>query len=245
MGIVKMELGDYAQARRLLEEALHFFEESGPESERLVVLWELAYLAIRMGQFKEAEENLERVRRLARANGTADWRALAVSTALMGLLFYYRHEDGQALAYFEEADGYFQKYRQPVDEARYLLLPKATILLDQGEREAAEILLNRVRPLQTRSGDNPIVLRLRLLEARIAHTGGRSQAAREILASLEAHPERPSDPALIQYELFQVTRSREHAELALTLFEKLAADTPDVRYQERSRELALFLNTAD
>jgi tetratricopeptide (TPR) repeat protein len=243
VGVVKIEVGDYGEARRQLEEALHFFEESGPESELLVVLWELARLAARTGHFSEAEANLERVRQLARGGENPNWRALPISTALLARLYHYRGQEAQALTYFEEAKEYFEHYRQPFDEARFLLLPKAALWVGQNKLEAAQGLIEQIRPLQ--AGDSAIVLNSMLLEVRIAHAGGRMEDARAILASLVPHPERPSDPALIQYELFHLKRNRQEAELALSLFKNLTAKTPDISYQEQLQELELFLETAD
>ena len=243
IGVVHIELGDYQTAGQYLEEALHFYEENSPQFPLLVTLWEQAHLFIRTGQFELAETNLKRVREIAQNDSPGQLRTLAISTSLLGLLHKYRKENDRALAYFEEATSYFQDYRNPIDEARYALLPMASLLVEQGKLDTAETLLAKIRPLQERLNKNPIVLEMNILQARIEHARGHTHTARKILADIIPNEERPSDPAAIQYEQWRLTQSKTNAQKALSLYEKLVTTSPNIIFLQRVNELEKFLQS--
>ncbi len=237
IGVVQIERGNYRLSYQVLGEAIGFFEEANLESELLVLSWELSHLLIRMGRFMEAETNLTRVLRLGRKEGKSNVRALAIGTGLMGLLYQYMGDGERALSYFEEAGGYFQTYKRPIDEARYMLLPMGMALVEQERLDEARRLLERVRPLEAKVGMNPIVLGMAVLEARVEFAAGRRKQALEILNRARGNEERPMDAAVLAYERWRVSGGRADGEGALTLHKSLAAQIPDVLLRERLKHL--------
>jgi predicted ATPase/DNA-binding CsgD family transcriptional regulator len=229
-GEVLLSLDEYDGARDCLERAGRFYHEAGMgwlESEN----WgRLAWLLINRGEYERGRTALDNCLALAPSE---DQEAVAMVQSLLAEIARQSGNQEQAAAYLDRAAEVFRSARRPVTVARFALVPRATLLLEQGEITAAANALAEVEPYLVQAGRNPVVFASRLLQAKIRAAEGNHAEARQQLVALLATKLRPAEQAEALEELWRLAGDEEHGRRALALYEQLAAGCPNVNYQHR------------
>ena len=238
-----LALGRYDQAHRCYGQALDYFQETGMTWRECEIQWRLGQLYLCLGDDQQAQQAL--CNSLALPGAEEDPEALAIAHGLLGMMHHRQGNGPQALEHFDIAIALFPQARRSLTLATLAHLPKATLLLERGEIEAAQALLDDVQPLLAQQiGRHPIRFESQLLQTRIALACGDRANARQQLEKLLAESERPAEQAAVHYELWRIAgdgvcdrQSREHGETALRLYADLEGKTPDVVYQARLQAL--------
>lgn len=227
-GEILLSLDDYEGARDCLERAGRFYHEAGQgwlESENW---WRLAWLLTQTGEYEPARVALDNCLTLAPAE---DPESKAMVHSLLAEIARQQGDREQAAAYLDRAAEVFQSARRPVTVARFALIPRAQLLLEQGEIAAATKALDEVGPFLTQAGRNPVVFASHLLRAKITAAEGNPAEAQQQLAALLAMNLRPAEQAEAHEAMWHLTGDEQHGRQALSLYQQLAARCPNLAYQ--------------
>jgi predicted ATPase/DNA-binding CsgD family transcriptional regulator len=227
-GEILLSLDAYEGARDCLEQAGRFYHEAGMgwlESENL---WRQAWLLTDTGKYEQAQAALDGCLALA---PPGDAEAVAMAHSLLAEIARQLSDQEQAMAYLDQAAAAFQAARRPVTVARFVLIPRADLLLERGEIGAAAEALAQVEPYLVQAGRNPVVFASRLLEAKITAARGNQAEAQRQLAELLSTKLRLVEEAAVYYELWNVSGDGEYGREAFGRYERLAAGSPNLAYR--------------
>lgn len=239
-GEVHLALDEYDEARRCFQRAIRFFHETDISLLESENLWRLGWLLINTGEYEQAQTALEGCHALAPVEENPEF--FAIAHGLLALTAWKLGDREQGLAYFDQAAEAFKGVRRSLTVARFAVIPKAKLLLEQGEIAAAEKTLSELQPFLDEAGRNPIVFESRLLQAKITAAQGRHSAAQQQLEELCAANLRPAEQAAVHYELWCLTGDAEHGRQALTHYQQLIAHAPNLTYRQRHTTLAKEFN---
>jgi tetratricopeptide (TPR) repeat protein len=228
-GEVHLALDEYDEARECFQRAGHFFHDAGKRWLESENLWRLGWLLLNTGEYEQARASLNDCLTVA----SEDPESFAMGNSLLAEIERQLDNREQAMAHLDWAAEAFQAVRRHLTVARFAILPKATLLLEQGKIAAAETTLAEVWPLLGEAGRNPIVFASRLLQAQITAAYSNRLGAQQQLDDLLSTNLRPAEQAAAHYELWHLTNDEEHGRQALALYEQLAAHCPNRTYHDR------------
>lgn len=234
-GEVHLALDQYDLARHCFQEAGRFFHGLGMRWLESENQWRLGWLLINTGDYEQAQAVLNDCLILAPEEENPE--AFAIAYSLLAQIAWQLGDLEQALAHFDRAAVAFQAVRRQHTVARFAMIPRATLLLEQGHLAAAETALAEVWPLLGEVGRNPIVFESRLLQAKLTAAQGDPAGASQQLTQLLTGNLRPAEQAAAHYELWRLTKDEAHGRYALAHYQHLAAHCPNLTYQQRRATL--------
>jgi predicted ATPase len=240
-GEAHLNLGEYREARHCFEEAQRYFKDVDAPILESENLWRLAAVHIRMGQFDHARTFLERCLELTPKERDAE--TFSFASSFLAQTYWRQGMHDKAAVYFEQAAVSYDEVRRRLGLAEFVNIPRALFALEQGNIDSAETIHQEMQPYLENAGRNPTIFLSKLLEGQIAAAKGNNDRAREIFESLLGTEIRPYQEAAVYYELWQLTAEDHYAREARTLYQHLAAHTPDTSYQTRLQTLQSHLST--
>jgi predicted ATPase len=234
-GEVHLALDEYDEARECFEQAIDFFDESETRLLKSENLWRLGWLLVNTGEYEQARHALNECLALTLLEDNPEF--FAIANGLLAVAAWRLGDVQEALACFDQAAEALAGVRRLLTVARFTVIPRAALLLEQGDAKAADEIIEELRPFLGEAGRNPIVLECRLLEAKIMDAFGRHDEAQQQLEQLLALNLRPAEEAAACYELWRLADNEEYGRQALALYRKLAAASPNVFYQQQLAKL--------
>lgn len=234
-GELHLNLGEYHEARRCFDEAQRFFEKTGATLLEGENLWRLGKLYLDWGEYGPVQRLLERC--LMLSPKSKDVETFAFAGGLLAQFYWRQGDISQAINYFDEAAVPYNQVRRPLELAEFVHLPRAFLLLEQGEITTAVHSAQEAAPWLQNAGRHPALFISRLLQAKITAAQGNQAEAGQQLEQLLKGPLRPSEQAAAHYELWHMTRKAEHGRRAIELYQELTTKTPKLIYRQRLQEL--------
>ena len=117
------------------------------------------------------------------------------------------------------------------------LYEKGLVLLEKGEYEQIEVLLEEVKPLSQSLGNQDLIFNVCQLEIQLLIRQGKKEKALTLIEKLLKKHFAGSERAAILFLQQQVTLNPAVRDEALALFENLYAATPKFLYQQRINAL--------
>lgn len=234
LGLLYVGRGDYEGARQAFETALTYVLDNEQRLEEGWIRNNLGRLELVMGRFDAAENQFRCA--LAALEAVEYPRDTAVTHGNLGTLWARRGQMDEALAAYDQAIAELRETRSQYYLSRFLL-EKGSLMLDAGKLPAAEPLIVEGRALAGRVGSTLAIFEADLLLARIAYVSGHEDEAVERLQTLLDEASSEAEKAAVHYELWKMGTGRTHARRAFDQYRRLAAQTPDIVYKQRLREL--------
>lgn len=228
LALVYRELGKYDLALACNQQDLDSSRERGNRHHIAVVLGNRGAIHEEQGDLDQAQFHTEQALQIEEELGNR-WEA-ARHRASLGAIRRKKGDSHQALVQYDAA--------LPVLRAReslyYVVLPllgKAEVLYDLLEFDAAREHNQEAFALAVEQGRKDMILRSRILAAKIDFALGRRDNARQQLAKLLAETHDSAAQASLHYELWRMGRDQRHAQAAITLYRQLQRVRPRLEYQ--------------
>lgn len=238
-GEIHLALDEFDEARHCFQQIVEYFHETDSHLINSENLWRLGWLLIDIGDYEQAQTALEKCIVLSPIEENPEF--FAIAHGLLAVAAWQLGNIPQALAHFDRAAEALENVRRYLTVARFAMLPRAALLLERGEIEAAETILAELRPFLEEAGSSPTVVESRLLQARITAARRAPAEARQQLAQLLALDLRPAEQAAVHYEIWHLAHDQEHGRLALNLYQQLAARSPRLIYHQHLAHLRAAL----
>ena len=232
MGEAHLALDEYDKARDCLERAGQYYREVGMRWLESENLWRIGWLLVNTGEYAQAQTALNEC--LALATEKEDPESFVIAHGLLGTIAWRLGHGDEAMTHFYLASAAFEAIRRHLTVARFVLMPHATLLLEQGKIAAAERALTEMRPLlKGDTGRNPVFVESRLLHARISFAQEDREGGRRTLENLVNGRWRPVEKAAVHYEWWLLEDDESHGRQALALYQQLASRSPNITYHNR------------
>lgn len=192
------------------------------------------------GEYKQAQTSLTDC--LALAPEAENPESFAIAHGLLAEIAWQLGNSEQALAYLDRAAQAFKSVRRQFTVARFCIILRATILLEQNQISAATAVLDELWPLLGEAGRNPIVFESHLLQAKITAANVNQAESQQQMVHLLAEDLRPAERAAATFELWQLDKDTEHGRQSLAHYQQLAAQSPRLLYHHRLNTLATALH---
>lgn len=232
MGEAHLALDEYDKARDCLERAGQYYREAGMRWLESENLWRIGWLRVNIGEYGPAQAALNDC--LALAAEKEDLDSFVIAHGLLGTMAWRLNHEDEAMAHFDLASASFEAIRRHLTVACHVLLPRATLLLEQGNMAAAERALTEMQPLlQSDTGRNPIFVESQLLHARISIAQEDHDGGRLTLENLVDGRWRPPEKAAVHYQWWLLEGDEGHGRQAHALYKQLASRSPNISYHNR------------
>ncbi len=231
-GEVHLALDEYDEARRCFQRAGRFFHEAGMKWLESENLWRMGQLLIYTGEYERAHSTLDEC--LALTPQDENPETFDIAHGLLAEIAWRSGHLEQALAHFDRAIEMYHAVRRHLTVARFVLLPRAALLLELGDVAVAEQTVVEIQPLLKGGiGRNPILFESQLLEAKISFAQGNMTAAQQRLANLLDGRLRPVEEAAVHYEWWRMDGDVAHGRAAAECYQALLDHAANVVYQQR------------
>lgn len=239
IGRIYFALGDYAEARNCYAKALERVQESGLLRQyEAGFLTSIGLLDMAEGHYEKAEKQFKQA--LETVIDLEPPKEIAATLGALADLYLQTDRLEEALEHYDQAITTLRQVDEKSEMAP-LMVRKATALLERGELDQAEGLVNEGLNIAHNARRRSTIFKAQLLGARLAHIRGRTADAKRQLDALLSEFTEPPDQAEANYEGWKMEGDRTYAEQALKLYQSLAARTPNVVYRQRRDELQAAL----
>jgi tetratricopeptide (TPR) repeat protein len=180
LGSVQQDLGEYLEAERSYLRALELSSRNEGDTERLVLLNNLATLYLESAQYEKGGRVREQLEKLTPAILEEHPRAAAIFLNVAGSLEHARHRDREAETYYVRSLELFHKTMGPISvDAAVVKTNLGGIRLEAGQYQAAADLFQQaIQEIETASNpENPALIRPLINAARSENLAGHPSAA--------------------------------------------------------------------
>jgi tetratricopeptide (TPR) repeat protein len=180
LGSVQQDLGEYVEAERSYLRALELSSRSAGDTERLVLLNNLATLYLESAQYEKGSRVREQLEKLTPAILEEQPRAAAILLNVAGSLEHARNRDREAETYYVRSLELFHRTMGPISvDAAVVKINLGGLRLEAGQYQAATDLFQQaIHEIETASNPgNPALIRPLINAARSENLSGHPNLA--------------------------------------------------------------------
>lgn len=237
MGSTYLALGDWTNALLYLEKAMQLSIQLGRKSSVADSLLALAPILVQTGEYVMARRRYQEALVLYQELGVTD--GIALCYMHIGVVEQRLNRLPAAVANLDQALMLFATLKHSA-YFPYCLLVRAEIAFEQSDNGAATSFCQQCAQTiaaypsdQQIWSDTDIKFRLHLLQAKLLHGSGQTNAAFQQLDHLRQADQTLSQQAQLYFTLWQLTHAAEHGQAALQRYTQLYAQWSSQLYRER------------
>ncbi len=233
MGWVYLLLGDHQKATDCWGNQVIYAKKYGDRHSLGIASGNLSAVYISQGLYKKAMEGTQLRIKIAREMG--DKKGLCVGYGYLANIYKMETEYENADLAFVQAIDLAKEIGLKFYAAVYLF-ERGELFYEIGEIYKAEKYCSDSLEIALAINKKDTIFRCRLLQAKLAAVKDRAEGIR-LIRGLLAEAGQPDQQAVINYELFKLTRDDQCRKEALELYTQLYEKTPDIDYKKKMEEL--------
>jgi len=239
MGVVYQEVkGDYDRAMTWFQKSLQIFEDIGEKLEMSKVLNNIGECHRSQGNYDDAMVYYDQALKINEELGCK--LEISIDFENIGLVYMAKGDYITAIECFDRAI----TIGRELESKFYLcscLIDKANALFSLQHYDEAQALSAEGLRIAEEIEDPEYTFKGKVLSAKIAFAMGNKDALCRFETMLQ-QTEDDVEIATIHYELGKMNHNEDHWQIALNLYQRLYATTPNIEYKRRIEEMQNYKN---
>ncbi|MCP4401063.1 MAG: tetratricopeptide repeat protein [bacterium] len=160
---------------------------------------------------------------------------IAITLGNMGHVYQAKSDYERAIVHYDKAITLLKELGDKYFLSEYTL-GKAEALFSLQHYEEAQTLNAEIQPITEEFGMKEDLLKSKVLAVKLDRVLGNTEALHGLYEMLQQTQDE-TELALLHYELWKMTQHNDHRRQALTLYQTLYENTPNIVYKKRKEEL--------